>query len=132
MARHSSARSMCFKPCLRRWVDRDAVSGQLDGAAVEQRVAAAAVQLELQIEKQIACYTVTPRLCGTVLTIDSKLDWLIRNHLSLDEPDLLASRWKQFSRLIDRAENPELERLQFLSIVNGHVHEQNGRQNRRT
>ena len=88
---------------------------------MEQRVAAAAVRMELQIEEQMPSSAMNPRRCGAVFTIDGKQYWRIRNHLSLNVPDLLASLWKQFSRLIDRAENPELERLQFLSIVSGHV-----------
>ena len=71
---------------------RKQIGAKLEGTAIIQRVQSTyirAPRLMGLITGQPAwtCYAMNPRRCGTVFAIDGKQDWLIQNHLNLDEPE---------------------------------------------
>jgi 2-polyprenyl-6-methoxyphenol hydroxylase-like FAD-dependent oxidoreductase len=71
---------------------RKQIGASLEGTAVIQRVQSTyirAPQLAALIPGQPAwCYySVNPRRCGTMFTIDDGQTWLVHNHLNPDEPE---------------------------------------------
>ena len=71
---------------------RKQIGARLEGTAVIQRVQSTyirAPQLAALIPGQPAwCYySVNPRRCGTMFTIDDGQTWLVHNHLNPDEPE---------------------------------------------
>ena len=71
---------------------RKQIGAKLEGAAVIQRVQSTyirAPQLAALIPGKPAwCYySVNPRRCGTMFTIDDGQTWLVHNHLNPDEPE---------------------------------------------
>jgi 2-polyprenyl-6-methoxyphenol hydroxylase-like FAD-dependent oxidoreductase len=71
---------------------RKQIGAAFEGTAVIQRVQSTyirAPQLMAMIPEPPAwsCYSMNPRRCGTVFTIDGKETWLVHNHLNAEEPE---------------------------------------------
>ncbi|RYF40399.1 MAG: monooxygenase, partial [Comamonadaceae bacterium] len=70
---------------------RKQIGAKLEGTAVIQQVQSThirAPQLMAMIpgKKAWSYYSMNPRRCGTMFTIDGKETWLVHNHLNPDEP----------------------------------------------
>jgi 2-polyprenyl-6-methoxyphenol hydroxylase-like FAD-dependent oxidoreductase len=71
---------------------RKLMGSRLEGTAVIQRVQSTFIRAPglaalIQHPRAWCHYSVNPRRCGTVFTIDGHETWLVHNHLNADEPE---------------------------------------------
>ena len=71
---------------------RKQIGAKLEGTAIIQRVQSTYIRAPKLMglipgKPAWSCYAMNPRRCGTVFAIDGKQDWLVHNHLNLDEPE---------------------------------------------